>query len=1395
DVSDPTNISRLGSFSAAGQSATELFQVGNIVYLAETDATGTSGTMRILNFADPANIVDLGQFQTTDPINGLHIDHRNNSTIYLGTPNEVQAVDVSDPSNPTLLGSFGPIDARTVSFDQFTSVVSVGTPTGVSFLDVSNPASIAEIGTFATPGAVDSAELDGDGLFVTDESGTFQLAIRDEVSGDIRVLGTLDLSTPARAFGFSEFGFPSAIAAATGGVQLIELAPVGISQVTIANDDVAVGLFATDDNINIQEDDGPANFNVLTNDSPGTTIVSITPVTGGGTASFSATNVTFEPLPDAFGQASFGYTISDGTQTASAAVTFNIASVNDPPTAGDDTITITDRGPQTIAVADLLLDDSAGPGNENQLPTVTGVGANSANGGDLLFVLGETTISYTPDPAFTGLVDTFSYTISDGIDTAQGIVTVNLPPPVVAGSIDLRLTGNDFNDQPEAGGTLFDSYTIENLSATDAASNVVAVIALDSSTTFVSGSTSNGGTFIENGNQLTITIPSLAAGASETINLTLMVDAGASTGSLITSSGSVSATQADPNATNNTATSIDSVFGLHQLSTGTGDGDVTIDVDPFGSYGTSAFDNVSGTATFDPTGPIDAASAIFKSLLGIREGTTGPRLLLDDIPTAQLRPSSIAGDLTSATSTFSIGNFDVQLVQTVAPNFSIDGARNGSRMDQTYTVTNTSAQTRTLDVARYVDADLFFDGSRVDGGGRLTDSSGNLILFETDAGGTGATDATFLGITDQGGIAPNTDRFMVEDFTSLLQRVEAGTPLTDSIDNDGDNDGFVDAGSEYDVALALRRLLTIAPGQSVQYTNALALGAQPTSIVQQQQFSLTGHVSCDVNGNGQADAGEAVVGATVFLDMDDDRLLDANELSTLSDSNGDYAFVDVIDPTLKVVAEVPGNCNSVPSLPGVARIFVGNAGLRMLIDVGDLARSITSADVDGDGDQDLLVANEISNNIAVLENNEGNFTLLEKIDLGDRPQSVAAFQPTGATSPTIAVAAPGTPSDGGSIYMLNNSFSISQVRAGNGPIEVVLDDFDNNGEVDVITAAFRSSDLQLLLNGQAEPIVIDGAAQVITVDTGDADGDGNQDIVIAGYGYDDNTSELVVIRGDGTGDFADPVSLGDLNRLASARIVDLNEDPLDSQNRVFALSERGSMLIYNVENGALNEVGSFGVSDGATSFDVGDFNRDGLTDVAVANLGDQKIELYVGDGTGRFALVTTVEEVSAPADLVVADFNNDLADDIAVANFYRQTDSDGRYVLPSTATILLVDVAERSIVLSGGSAEPIDFVLQNGDPAIRLDVNGDQRVSMGDALRVINAMGRIAPEGEQLAAFNRASTDVDGDGRTSAIDALMIINHVSRQTVHETSIGFLQDDDDEDERFAAVDEVLANLLN
>ncbi len=253
---------------------------------------------------------------------------------------------------------------------------------------------------------------------------------------------------------------------------------------------------------------------------------------------------------------------------------------------------------------------------------------------------------------------------------------------------------------------------------------------------------------------------------------------------------------------------------LYGLTTGTGDASLSVSVDGYGAFG-SAVGGQAGEAVYDPVGSIAAASTTYESGVAIRFGSTGARQFLTASSiggSGGLSDVAVTGTSTTASSTFSDGGLTFNLLQTVALMTDSTGARTGSLLGQSYQITNPGTTSVSFELVRYMDGDLLFDGSRLDGGGRIV-LSGSEFLFETDAGGGGTTATTFLGIDANGGTIPATNRFEVAQFSTLEEEVIAGNTLNGLISGDGNGDGFVDAGSEYDVTLAMVNEFTLAPAR------------------------------------------------------------------------------------------------------------------------------------------------------------------------------------------------------------------------------------------------------------------------------------------------------------------------------------------------------------------------------------------------------------------------------------------------------------------------------------------------------------------------------------------------------------------------------------------------------
>ena len=133
----------------------------------------------------------------------------------------------------------------------------------------------------------------------------------------------------------------------------------------------------------------------------------------------------YTPDRDFHGTDTFTYTVSDGIDTATATVTVTVDPVNDPPVAADDGAT-TDE--DTAAMIEVLGNDRDVDGDPLAIDEHT-------QPGDGEVACDETSCTYTPDRDFHG-IDTFTYTVSDGVETATATVTVTVDsvndPPVAA---------------------------------------------------------------------------------------------------------------------------------------------------------------------------------------------------------------------------------------------------------------------------------------------------------------------------------------------------------------------------------------------------------------------------------------------------------------------------------------------------------------------------------------------------------------------------------------------------------------------------------------------------------------------------------------------------------------------------------------------------------------------------------------------------------------------------------------------------------------------------------------------------------------------------------------------------------------------------------------------------
>ena len=165
------------------------------------------------------------------------------------------------------------------------------------------------------------------------------------------------------------------------------------------------------------------------------------------------------------------------------------------------------------------------------------------------------------------------------------------------------------------------------------------------------------------------------------------------------------------------------------------------------------------------------------------------------------------------------------------------------------------------------------------------------------------------------------------------------------------------------------------------------------------------------------------------------------------------------------------------------------------------------------------------------------------------------------------------------------------------------------------------------------------------IGAGDFNEDGKRDIVIIG------SESIRVVLGSSRSIFSDVITMPSPgNQLWEEHpvVADFNRD--GHLDLVFRVSQAGNSFFMLLGRGD----GSFitqplSVPDTPNFYKAGDFNGDGIPDLAITFMFIQKTSLYVylgvGDGTFKSPIVT---ETGEPFGMAVADFNGDRLDDVVV---------------------------------------------------------------------------------------------------------------------------------------------------
>jgi hypothetical protein len=427
----------------------------------------------------------------------------------------------------------------------------------------------------------------------------------------------------------------------------------------------------------------------------------------------------------------------------------------------------------------------------------------------------------------------------------------------------------------------------------------------------------------------------------------------------------------------------------------------------------------------------------------------------------------------------------------------------------------------------------------------------------------------------------------------------------------------------------------------------------------------------------------------------------------------------------------------------------------------DFARAVFAADMDGDGDTDVLSVSGGDAKIAWYENNGSeDFRLRTIATNAYGANSIFAADLDGdgdvdvlSGSSTISANKIAWYENDG-----NENFALRTIATNTDIESIFAADVDGDGDMDVLSAS-RGDDLIAWYENDGNEnftfrAISTSADYASSVFAADVDGDGDTD-VLSSSSRDD---KIAWYENDGaiTPTFSPHSIATNIEVANSVFAADVDGDgDTDVLSASFISSSGSTGLIAWYQNDG-NQTFSFHtiatVAGLAESVFAADLDGDGDTDVLSASNLDDKIAWYENDGSENFSLHTITTNADAAASVFAADVDGDGDTDVLSASSYDDKiawyENDARDVFsPFSDANTFADTFGSST----------DFIFA-------ADVDGDGDIDMLSANRVSDRIAWHENDANQSftlhtittgadSASSVFATDIDGDGDTDVLSS------------------------------------------
>jgi hypothetical protein len=437
------------------------------------------------------------------------------------------------------------------------------------------------------------------------------------------------------------------------------------------------------------------------------------------------------------------------------------------------------------------------------------------------------------------------------------------------------------------------------------------------------------------------------------------------------------------------------------------------------------------------------------------------------------------------------------------------------------------------------------------------------------------------------------------------------------------------------------------------------------------------------------------------------------------------------------------------------------------------------------------------------------------------PETGTVTIPAGATSATIAI-----PVIGNLILQPNRTFSVELTdvqggstafgfgpqqpfSTGSGPFSVAVGDFNGDGKADLAVANSHSNTVSILLNttvpGATTPSFAPSqdfatAASPESLVVGDFNLDHNPDLAVVEQGS--NVVSVLLnntVPGSATVSFAPRQDFPTGASPVSVAVDDFNGDGEPDLAVVNQSSNSVSVLLNTTAPGSAAPSFAprqdFATGSLPNSVATGDFNGDNRPDLAVADVGSNRVSVLLnttapGSTTTGFLPRKDFVTGSAPDAVAVGDINGDGTPDLAVANFFGNSVS----VLLNTTLpgSTVPSFATRNDFATGSFPESVAMGDLNGDGIPDLAIANSRSSSISVLLNA-TAAGAAAPSFSARQDFATGTSPAsvaiagyNGDGaldlavanfRSNSVSVLLNTTGPDVTIAQATAVGTILDDD------------------